>query len=294
MLNFMTNVTILIAVFCFFQPNEKMQKKADPTARVTTESMPQFKLENNASCSADYTACLTPDEIAINTASEAEAFMLETFVNSITVAQEQQIGKDFHEQMKYSYVTDARWKRLNKILNKMRPYFLRQEINYKIYLIEDPVINAWTVPGGNIYFTTGILNFAKSDDELANIIGHEVGHNECKHTHRHLKRSAGTNQAGNMLESIFGLKVDPQLTNLVVEISSIPLVSFGQVDELQADRTGFYLANKVGYDPMKGLAFWKRLAKQEKENFFEKFMRSHPYSSTRYNCGKSYLNSKRR
>lgn len=296
----MSNQMFLLTLLalCVF-PDEKMNTINDlPNVNTQFEvvgsAVPMFELDDHPSCSADYTDCLDIDDVTLEKMNSLEKVALALTVENISLEEEQMIGKYYHEQANYTFINDKRTEKLNGILNKMRPYFLRQELDYKIYLIDDPVVNAWTIPGGYIYFTTGILEFAESDDELANIIGHEVGHNECKHTHKGLLREKGQETVTDLFEQFTGIKVDPQIPQTMMYYSTLPLIAFGQIDELQADRTGFYLANKIGYNPEKGLEFWKRSAKNETENYFDKFMRSHPYSSKRYECGEEYLRINKR
>jgi predicted Zn-dependent protease len=241
------------------------------------QEIPQFNFDNPSFMFDFDEQCFTSEEdYAIYLAAETEKQTLD-FLFPISVETEKEIGKEFHNSVNYVYINDKRTKKLRAMLAKMQPYVSRKEITYQIYLIEDNAINAWTVPGGNIYFTTGILNFTESDDEIANILGHEIGHNEKKHTHRHIQRQAPLNM-------FFGNDLD-----WAVNLLSAAIISFNQHQELEADRTGMILSSKAGYNPEKGLEFWKRMATNERENLLEKLFRSHPYSGSRYDCGHDYL-----
>ena len=196
---------------------------------------------------------------------------------------EKEVGNAFHQQRNYTFIKDNRYDKLKRILNKLKRYADRKnEINYEIYLIEDDMVNAWTVMGGRIYFTTGMYDFARNDDEIANIIGHEIGHNERKHTHKHIQRRAPIGILGNALG---------EPAQVAISILEKGTIAFNQYQELEADRSGFYLANKAGYNPRIGLEFWQRMARQEDKNILGKFFRSHPYSDDRYRCGMDYLDA---
>lgn len=250
---------------------------------------PKFVFANNeviCNTSFDEQCFDSNEEYAIYVASEMEAQTL-SFVE-IDWSTEKEIGESFHNESVYKYVEDSRYDKLQRILRELKPYVSRKEVNYQVYLIQDPVINAWTVPGGRIYFTTGMLDFMQSDDEIANVLGHEIGHNECKHTHKQLKRHA---LAQFPLAAIGMQDID---ASMLVNLYSTFVVSFGQHEEMESDRTGMYLSSKAGYDPEKGLDLWRRLAEQEQESAFDKLFRSHPYSRARYDCGKQYLNNHRK
>ena len=108
-------------------------------------------------------------------------------------------------------------------------------------------------------------------------VGHEIGHNEAQHTKRFVQLNAVAEAyASDAVQS--GLDVLRQV-----------LVAFNQPQELEADRYGLYLAYKAGYNPLTGLGFWQRMAKNEEQSTLEKMFRSHPYSAQRYTCGTSFL-----
>lgn len=219
----------------------------------------------------------SPEDYLIFAGKEAEEQLMNVFM-PISSVQEKDVGHQIHQQFDFEYINDTRTDKLRQILKAMKPFLDRTALSYEVFLVKnDNVINGWTIPGGRIYITTGLLNFVKNDHELANVIGHEIGHNENRHTVKIVQRNAP--------RSIFG----PELGSLFMDIYSQATVSYGQPDELEADFSGFYLAFKAGYDPEVGLEFWKRMAQNESTALFEKFFNSHPYSEIRYNCGKHHL-----
>ena len=290
-----SNKIFLLAIFIIIQYSCQNTKASTSTGLI--EKMTVYNLKQNSGCEEDFdSSCLNDDEEMIRQGSEWETAARNMI--EITLEEEKEVGKEFHASMvdDYNFIQDSRSKKLEKILRKMKPYVSRKEISYKIFLIEnksaeDRVSNAWTVPGGNIYVTTTILKDIQSDDELANIIGHEIGHNECKHTHAFLQRNKPVETITGLFSEFTGIDVPSEI---FTGILSIPLMAFGQKNELQADRTGMYLSNKAGYDPKAGLNFWKRSASGEEKNTIETFLRTHPYSTTRYECGINYLHNNSR
>lgn len=220
----------------------------------------------------------------INFLSALEKNVLDVVAEDIDVEKEKSIGQEYHEELmqEFKLFNDNRLDKLRVIFQKIKPYIERNDLDFNIFLVEhkkDPkMINAFTIPGGNVYFTTALLDFVESDDELAFIMGHEIGHNENKHTHRQLKRQSAT-------KSIFG-----EGTEDFANVFSLLLLSYGQPDEIEADRCGAYLAYKAGYNPERGFDFFKRLAaKGEEKNYLVKFLSTHPYSEDRVKCGMKYL-----
>jgi hypothetical protein len=185
-------------------------------------------------------------------------------------------------QTLYNYYKDSIVENENKsnilaILEKMKPYV--KEKSFSVYIINSKTINALVGPGGKVFITTGILKFFKNDDELAIVLGHELGHIENGHIEKKIKRKNVAKEFGE-----FGI--------ITSNLFSIFLSPFESVEESVSDRTGLYLAYKAGYDPMKGIEVIKRMSSfDEEKNTVNDFFKTHPYSIDRYNCSKKYLES---
>ncbi|MEO1450975.1 MAG: M48 family metalloprotease, partial [Bacteroidota bacterium] len=108
--------------------------------------------------------------------------------------------------------------------------------------------------------------------------------NENQHTERYLKRLG-------LAENIFG-----QGGSIVANVLSLLTVSYNQPQELESDRAGVYLAYMAGYDPERGLDFFRRIQEadqgQEKSNL-SRFLSSHPFPQEREACLKTYLDASR-
>ncbi|WP_282775569.1 M48 family metallopeptidase [Phaeodactylibacter xiamenensis] len=219
-----------------------------------------------------------PEDLIINLFGQIDRGLLSMY--NVTSAEEKELGKMLHESFEHKYVEDSRTKRLRKILSKLSSYVERQELDYRIYLIESEEVNAFTIPGGYIYFTTAMYEFAQNDDEIANIIGHEIGHGENKHTIQSLQRYKQQRD----IASVTGL--DP---SMLIQLYQLATIAYNQPQEIESDYSGFYLAYKAGYKPLNGLEFWRRLAVEESPTKLGKLFRSHPYSETRYQCGLDYI-----
>jgi len=186
--------------------------------------------------------------------------------------------KEMKKSNKYKFITNgAKVIALKKMLSEL--LYTRKSpsaIIYKIHLIEDELVNAFTV-GGHIIITTGIIKKANSLSVMASIIGHEIGHNEKGHlkkTIKKLKVANGFVKGGG---------------DIGIALQQIITPAFNQPNEVEADFYGTDLCYAAGYDPRKGIEFWEEMSKNENENVFESFLRSHPYSQSRANCLKQYI-----
>lgn len=201
----------------------------------------------------------------------------------ISEAQEEEIGDGMHDYMRENFIlleSDARLRKLRRMVSKMTPYVKRPMIQYEVHLIQDDeLINAFSIAGGHIYVTTGILNWVGSDDELAFILGHELAHVDVGHCIYHVKKSM-TIQGWSDYFQI------GEYAGAIEQTQTVLGTPFGQPDEYTADQEGAYIAWKAGYDPMKGVDFFRKLSQNETESdeVLDQLIRTHPYSNQRITC----------
>lgn len=121
---------------------------------------------------------------------------------------------------------------------------------YPAFLRMSPAINAYA-NGRTIVVTAGMMNFVKSDDELAYIIGHELAHN----THGHIRKS---------------------VTNYILSLGG---TRYTRIFEAEADYVGLYYMVRAGYDPSVVEDMWRRLALQSLRPIWRS--KTHPAYPTR-------------
>ncbi len=192
----------------------------------------------------------------------------------VTEAEEMEAGEQMHQNIlkegEFSLIDgDARLKKLQRIFNKLTPFRERKGINYTLHLVSDEMVNAFSIAGGHIYVTTGILGDLKNDDEIAMVLGHELSHVDKKHCIRPLQEMAA---AGTLA---------PDWGVTAVQFKKILTFPFGQYDEYEADWAGADLITKAGYDVNKGMEVFRRWARNENPNDMDKIFRTHPFSAER-------------
>lgn len=159
--------------------------------------------------------------------------------------------------------------------------------DYQFHIIADPIPNAFALPGGYIYITTGLIILLQNEDELACILGHEIIHSNNRHAIKQIKKSI----LPKMLEipgALIGL-VTPTLGYIInipfKGINSVIFASYSKSSENEADKLGTKLAAKAGYNPLELNPILDRLAVNSEmisgEEEKDSYLSSHPYTPKR-------------
>ncbi len=162
---------------------------------------------------------------------------------------------------------------VNGIAENLRRERARPDITYTFKIIDTDDINAFSLPGGFIYVNFGLLNFVNSDDELAGVMGHEMGHIE----RRHVVTLPAKAQALNILIGILSI-FSVFAYRFGGILGAAALYKISRQDELQADQYGLMLMSRAGYDPNAMVTFMTRMQKEfgDQGNVLEKYFEDHP------------------
>lgn len=188
-----------------------------------------------------------------------------------------QIGREAAASLEkqYSLVKDAEANaKLNNIGKKVVQKCGRSELPYTFKILKTDDVNALTFPGGAIYVTEGLMKVYENDSQLANVLGHEIGHVCARHIIKKIEAQIGYSLLYSILLS--NSKKDIQnLANLSFNLLSL---GYSRQDEFQADELGIKYAYKAGYDPNGMADFLKVLKKNQKTNrtHIDVFFSTHP------------------
>ena len=209
-----------------------------------------------------------------NPATEQREFIF------VTTAMEESIGNVVAGKIatRFKISKDSRKiDRVNEIGRKVASVSDRKDLKYKFSAIEDDDLNAFTTPGGYIYVNSGVLE-KTSDDELACVIGHEIGHVAARHIAKKLQAQIGYDILMNIAASRGGLGDLQRAASVSFDLI---MLGYSRQDESLSDRLGVKYAYKAGYDPYAMITFLKKLKATEKKSLGPAFLRSHPYISER-------------
>ncbi|MEZ5040091.1 MAG: M48 family metalloprotease [Saprospiraceae bacterium] len=175
-----------------------------------------------------------------------------------------------------SYENEAIQAFIQKKGQEMASISHRSNLKFEFKVLDSPVVNAFALPGGYVYFTRGILAHFNNEAQFAGVLGHEIGHVTARH--------GASQQTKQILYSgglMLGMVLSPQLAQLGdVASQSLGLLflKFGRDDESQSDRLGVEYSTKIGYDAKEMAKFFGVLDRLTggPEGRVPTFMSTHP------------------
>ena len=152
----------------------------------------------------------------------------------------------------------------------------RPNLPWEFHVLDDAAVNAFAYPGGFIFVTRGLLTHLNSEAELAEVIGHEIGHVTAKHSVNQMSRQVLT-QAGLVAGSLLSDRV-AKFGNVLGAGAGLLFMKFGRSDELQADELGFKYSLAQGYDVREAEKVFTTLSRLRGEEGarIPEWMSSHP------------------
>jgi Zn-dependent protease with chaperone function len=155
---------------------------------------------------------------------------------------------------------------------KLATHRARTAITYHFEIIDSNEVNSFAMPGGYVHVDMGLLNFVSSDDQLAGVMGHEMGHIERGNV-------TSLNDKGNILSILIGVLsiLNPIGYLLGGTAGDLVYEKFSRIDELEADQYGLLLMSEAGYDPRSDVDTFINLAQLEGNGADEdKYFADHP------------------
>jgi len=163
----------------------------------------------------------------------------------ISTKSEINIGRDVGKQLekKYGVVDDpALQERVTKIGMRMVAVSDRKDLPYSFKVLNSKDVNAMAAPGGFIYIFKGLIDLMPSDDELAGVIGHEIGHVVKRHSVKQIEKNLLLNVG---FIAVFGDK-GAILQNLAMNAI---MAGYSRSDERESDYLGYLYSSKASYNP---------------------------------------------
>ena len=158
----------------------------------------------------------------------------------------------------------------------------RPDLPYQFHIVDSPIVNAFAVPGGYVYFTRGIMAHFNNEAEFAGVLGHEIGHVTARHSARQQ-----TSQVLSQGALIAGMVLSPTLRSLgdgAAQGLQMLMLSYSRAHETESDEIGVSYSSKIGYDAKEMADFFGTLKRiSGGGESIPTFQSTHPDPGDRYN-----------
>jgi predicted Zn-dependent protease len=170
-------------------------------------------------------------------------------ITRVSDAEEMKIGADLARGVTDMGSEDADSTRyVTAVAQPLLSHLRRPGIHYQFHVIDSPQINAFALPGGQIFVMSGLLEFVESEAELTAVLGHEMSHVDLRHCIERYQYEAKLRKAGA-----------PELGWMVEMAHRLVMLGFSPQQELEADAQGERLSVESGYDPDAEPALFTRM-----------------------------------
>lgn len=203
--------------------------------------------------------------------------------NLISLDQEWSMRNDLHAQVQQEQrlVNDrAALQYLNQVGRRIAAQTPMGNRPWDFFIVDDPSVNAFNLPGGLVYVNRGLIAEADTLDQLAGVLAHEIGHGASRHGTQLMTRSYGYNLLAGLL---LGRDAGQGKRILAQVVGAGVLTDYSRDAEREADRTGVEYAYRAGYNPKGAADFFRQLLdmRQRRPTKVEQFFASHPLTEER-------------
>jgi beta-barrel assembly-enhancing protease len=201
--------------------------------------------------------------------------------------EEVRISREFRREAKkyFKFVNHPEVERyIDRIGRRILSATGPQPFDYRFFVVDENQLNAFAVPGGSIYVFSGLIERAKSTDELAGVMGHEIVHIKA----RHMARSSGPDAISVL--SLLGMVLlarsgsGAQAAGVVGQaVAATRQAAYSRQLEMEADTLGARYMSAAGYDPKGAIGFLKTLDRERSLNPIDvpAYIMTHPITQER-------------
>src|ERR1051325_208922 len=210
---------------------------------------------------------------------------------------EAKISREFRRQARKNlkFTNDPEVERyLDSVGRRILTVVGPQSFEYRYFVIDEPILNAFAVPGGSIFIYAGIISRVKSTDELAAVMAHDTTHV----AKRHRARASGLDPISilGMLGAVLAARSGAGAQAAATVGQGIALtrqIAYTRQLEMEADTLGIKYMTEAGYDPKAMLSFQKIMLQEQALNpiDFPPYLLDHPLTQERISNAEVVLRS---
>ena len=206
-------------------------------------------------------------------------------VGGISIQDEIQLGLHARDEMASQFGGLDPDPRINELVDRIGAQLVatatvqKSSWKYEFHVLDDPeTINAFALPGGQIFITEGLLHELTTEGQIAGVLGHEVGHVLERHGAEHMAKA-------QLTQGLTGAAViatgDYRTAQMAQVIGALVNMKYGRNDELESDRWGVRLTAEAGYDPSSMIKVMEILKEAGGGRSQPEFFSTHPNPDNR-------------
>jgi predicted Zn-dependent protease len=154
-------------------------------------------------------------------------------------------------------------------------------LTWEVQIFEDPNPNAFALPGGKVGINTGMFDVAKTQGQLAAVLGHEIAHVVSKHSNARISDQMLAGATLNVLGAVGGRNSSPEKTKQWMGLLGMGaqvgvLLPNSRKQESEADLLGQSFMTRAGFDPNQAPALWQNMMAASKSGRAPQILSTHP------------------
>jgi len=163
---------------------------------------------------------------------------------------------------------------------------ITQEVGgeWEVVVFEDGTLNAFALPGNKVGVHSGLINLVDNQDQLATVIGHEIGHVMAKHSNERMSQKLGAQVGVSLIAAVAAPQTplgQTAISLLGVGAQYGIIMPFSRLHESEADEIGLELMAKAGFNPAESVTLWLKMAEASQGQQPAEFLSTHPSHATR-------------
>jgi len=204
----------------------------------------------------------------------------------VSQQQEVRMGVEYAQQInaQLPIVQDPELNRyINVLGDSIARLTSRADLDWHFFIVDAKDVNALAVPGGFIYINRGLIERTDRMDEVAGVLGHEIGHVVRRHTVKQMEKAQGAN-IGVTLACVLTSVCNSQVAGAAINIAGGAVFArFSRQDEAEADNEGFNNVVRAGISPVGMVTMFQKLIAERKSrpSSVEAWFRTHPLEEDR-------------
>ncbi len=214
----------------------------------------------------------------------------------ISQQQEVAMGQDYAQQInaQLPIVSDPEVNRYVNVLgDQIASRTSRADLDWRFYVVDSREVNAFAVPGGFIYVNRGLIERTSRMDELAGVLGHEIGHVVRRHSIEQMEKAQGAN-VGVTLACVLTSICNSQVAQAGINIAGGAIFArFSRQDELEADQEAVANTVRAGISPQGIVTMFQKLMQERRTrpSAVEGWFATHPLEEDRIQLAQQSISS---